>query len=49
MTNYDEVQKKTVLNFISNENTRYNNNITPTLHVQDEFDVALENIILNQK
>ena len=45
--NYDKVQKQTVLNFHEIKILDYN--ITPTLHLQDEFDVALENIIFEPK
>ena len=37
------------IEFPSNQNTEFTNNIKPTLHLQDEFDVALENIIFEPK
>ena len=37
------------IEFLSNKNTSFTNNIKPTLHLQDEFDVALENIIFELK
>ena len=33
------------IEFPSNKNIGFTDNIKPTLHMQDEFDVALENII----
>ena len=37
------------IEYQSNKNSGFTNNIKPTLHLQDEFDVALENIIFEPK
>ena len=37
------------IEYSSNKNTGFTNNIKPTLHLQDEFDVALEKIIFEPK
>ena len=43
------LQKQTVLNCFWIENTRFTDNIKPTLSLQDGFDIALENIIFEPK